>query len=86
MESLNCADDYAASEGSAKEMWSTYAGTQPGDPDKVGQVLVKLADMETPPRIFVAGPDAIEVIAPAVEARLKAMHAVQDLSKSTHLG
>ena len=51
----NRIDDYAATEVSAKEMWSPYAGTQPGDPDKLGEVLVKLAGMETPPRLFVAG-------------------------------
>ena len=43
-----------AVEVSAEEMLSPYAGNQPGDPDKLGQVLVKLVDMETPPRLFVA--------------------------------
>ena len=51
----NRIDDYAATEVSAEEMWSPYAGTQPGDPDKLGQVLVKLARMEAPPRLFLAG-------------------------------
>jgi len=77
-------DDYAANEVGAQEMWSPYDGQQPGDPEKLGQVLVKLAGMETPPRLFVAGGDAIEVIAPAVEARLKAVHAFEELSKSTN--
>ena len=76
-------DDYAAVEVGAQEMWSPYAGQQPGDPDKLGQVFVKLADMEAPPRLFVAGADAIEMIAPAVQARLKAVHALENLSKST---
>src|SRR5204862_5570485 len=48
-------DDYATTEVGAREMWSPYAGKQPGDPNKLGQVLVKLAGMETPPRVFVAG-------------------------------
>jgi NAD(P)-dependent dehydrogenase (short-subunit alcohol dehydrogenase family) len=76
-------DDYAAAEVSAQEMWSPYAGKQPGDPEKLGQVLVKLADMEIPPRLFLAGSDAIAAVAPAVEARLKAVHALADLSTST---
>lgn len=75
--------DYAAVEVDAQQMWSPYAGTQPGDPEKLGEVLVKLTGMETPPRLFVAGADAIEMIAPAVQARLKAVHALEDLSKST---
>jgi NAD(P)-dependent dehydrogenase (short-subunit alcohol dehydrogenase family) len=76
-------DDYAALEASAQEMLSPYAGKQPGDPDKLGQVLVKLVSMETTPRLFVAGADAISMIAPAVQARLNAVHALEDLSKST---
>ena len=74
---------YAAVEVSPQEMWSPYAGQQPGDPHKLGQVLVQLAAMETPPRLFVAGSDAIELIAPALEARLKAVHALEGLSRST---
>ncbi len=79
----NRIDDYAAAEESAHEMWSPYAGRQPGDPEKLGQVLVKLAGMETPPRVFVAGSDAIAAVAPTVEARLKAVNAFEELSKST---
>ena len=64
-------------------MWSPYAGKQSGDPDKLGQVLVKLVGMDTPPRVFVAGSDALAVVGPAVEARLKAVHAFEALSRST---
>ena len=76
-------DDYTATEVSAHDMWSPYAGTQPGDPDKLGEVLVKLAGMENPPRLFVAGGDGIAAVAPVVEARLKAVHALAELSNST---
>ena len=76
-------DDYAALEEGAQQMWSPYAGKQPGDPQKLGQVLVKLAEMEAPPRVFVAGGDAIAAVAPAVEDRLKAVRALEELSKST---
>jgi NAD(P)-dependent dehydrogenase (short-subunit alcohol dehydrogenase family) len=79
----NRIDDYASAEVGAREMWSPYAGQQPGDPEKLGQVLLKLAGMEIPPRVFAAGSDAIAAIAPAVEARLKAVHAFEELSKST---
>src|SRR6202162_3769361 len=67
-------DDYAATEGSGEKMWSPYAGTQPGDPDKLGEVLVKLAGMETPPRLFVAGADGIAAGAATVEGSLNAVH------------
>ena len=78
----NRIEDYAA-EGSAREMWSPYHGTQPGDPAKLGDALVKIAGMENPPKLFVAGSDALEVITPAVEDRLREIHADKALSNST---
>src|ERR1700686_61556 len=76
-------DDYAAAEVSAESMGSPYPGKQPGDPDKLGQGLVKLADMDPPPRVFLGGSDALVVVGPAVEARLRAVHALEALSTST---
>jgi len=74
--------DYAA-EGSAEAMWSGYDGKQQGDPARLGDVLVKLAGMENPPRQFVAGSDALAAFEPVLEGRLKALHAYGDLSRST---
>jgi len=73
--------DYAH-EGSAEAMWSGYDGKQPNDPDKLGEALVKLSDMPTPPRFFAAGPDALDVIRPVMEARLKDMRDHEALSKA----
>lgn len=78
----NVIEDYAA-EGNAQEMWSPYHGTQQGDPAKLGDALVKIAGMENPPKLFVAGSDALAMIAPAVEERLQATCADEVLSKST---
>jgi NAD(P)-dependent dehydrogenase (short-subunit alcohol dehydrogenase family) len=78
----NTIKDYAA-EGSVEAMWSPYHGTQQGDPAKLGEVLVKLAGMENPPRLFVAGSDALAVITAAIEERLNATRAHEELSKST---
>jgi NAD(P)-dependent dehydrogenase (short-subunit alcohol dehydrogenase family) len=75
-------EDYAP-EGRAEDMWSPYHGTQQGDPAKLGDALVKIAGMENPPKLFVAGSDALTMITPAVEARLREMHADEELSKST---
>jgi NAD(P)-dependent dehydrogenase (short-subunit alcohol dehydrogenase family) len=74
--------DYA-SEGTAEDMWSKYNGTQPGDPAKLGDALVKIAAMQNPPKVFVAGSDAIDMIAPAIEERLREVSANESLSKST---
>jgi NAD(P)-dependent dehydrogenase (short-subunit alcohol dehydrogenase family) len=75
-------EDYAA-EGSSEAMWSPYHGTQPGDPDKLGDALVTIAAMESPPKLFVAGSDALSVITPTVEARLRSTRAHEGLSRST---
>jgi NAD(P)-dependent dehydrogenase (short-subunit alcohol dehydrogenase family) len=77
----NTIEDYAA-EGSVEAMWSPYHGKQTGDPAKLGEALVKVADMENPPRLFVAGSDALAVITPAIEERLNSMRAYEELSKS----
>lgn len=60
-----------------------HHGSQPGDPFKLGEALVQLADLEVPPRLFVAGSDALSMVAPAVEARLQAVHSHEALSRST---
>ena len=78
----NVIEDYAA-EGKAQAMWSGYHGKQPGDPAKLGEALVRIAGMENPPKIFVAGSDALAMIVPAVEARLHDTRAYEELSKST---
>jgi len=75
-------EDYAA-EGDPEKMWSPYHGTQPNDPDKLGDALVKIAAMEAPPQIFAAGSDALEAITPVVEKRLKAMRGNAELSRSS---
>src|SRR6185369_15373969 len=53
--------DYA-SEGNVQEMWSAYNGTQQGDPEKLGDAIVKIAAMKTPPRQYFAGSDAVAAI------------------------
>ena len=73
--------DYAP-EGTAKDMWSQYDGTQPGDPAKLGAALVKISAMQNPPKVFVAGSDALSVITPAIEDRLRDMRTHERLSKS----
>jgi NAD(P)-dependent dehydrogenase (short-subunit alcohol dehydrogenase family) len=75
-------EDYAA-EGSAEEMWSPYNGAQQGDPVKLGQALVKIADLENAPRVFIAGSDALAAVTPVIEERLHETRAYEELSKST---
>lgn len=74
--------DYAA-EGTAEAMWSGYDGKQQGDPAKLGDVLVKIAGMDNPPRQFLAGSDALAAFKPVIEARLEDLRSYEELSRST---
>ena len=78
----NPVDAYLA-EGRPQDMWSPYNGSQPGDPAKLGDALVKLSQTKELPPFFVAGSDALSVITPTVEARLNVMRANEQLSRST---
>ena len=78
----NAIEDYAA-EGKPKDVWSAYNGTQQGDPEKLGEVLVKIAGMTNPPKQFHAGSDALAVVRPALESRLQEIREHEALSKST---
>ncbi len=74
--------DYAA-EGKTEDMWSGYDGKQQGDPAKLGDVLVKIAEMENPPKQFLAGSDAVAMVKPALEERLEEVRAYENLSTTT---
>src|SRR5436190_21250446 len=73
-------EDYAP-EGTAEDMWSKYNGTQPNDPAKLGDALIKITAMQNPPKVFAAGSDALDTIRPAIEERLRDMRAHEMLSK-----
>jgi NAD(P)-dependent dehydrogenase (short-subunit alcohol dehydrogenase family) len=68
--------------GKVAATWEVYNGQQPGNPASLGEVLIRIADMENPPTIFAAGSDALDAITPAVEARLQDMRAHDELSRS----
>jgi NAD(P)-dependent dehydrogenase (short-subunit alcohol dehydrogenase family) len=76
--------DYAP-EGTAEAMWSPYDGKQTGSPDKLGDALVELTRMTNPPQVFVGGSDGLAMVTPAIEARLKDMHAHDALSRSADI-
>jgi NAD(P)-dependent dehydrogenase (short-subunit alcohol dehydrogenase family) len=72
--------DYGAA-GNAAATWGPYHGRQPDDPAKLGEALVQIADMDSPPQVFAAGADALEAITPAVVGRLHEVWAHATLSR-----
>jgi NAD(P)-dependent dehydrogenase (short-subunit alcohol dehydrogenase family) len=75
-------DDYA-NDGTTSETWATYDGTQNGDPLKLGHALVAIAAMDEPPKLFLAGSDAVDVLLPVAQARVRAIEENRVLSAST---
>ena len=52
-------EDYAERNAAQREFWESQNGQQGGDPAKLAQALLTIADEEQPPRRFIAGADAI---------------------------
>jgi NAD(P)-dependent dehydrogenase (short-subunit alcohol dehydrogenase family) len=52
--------DYAAADEARRAWFASWSGQQRGDPAKAAQILLDLADMPDPPRLFPLGPDAIQ--------------------------
>ncbi len=71
-------EDYAV-EGTAQAMWSGYDGKQLGDPAKLGELIVKLAALDDPPRQFLAGSDAFAAYKPILEGSLEEIGAHEEL-------
>src|SRR6266851_72263 len=51
--------DYDERRGSLVEYWKSQNGRQSGDPAKLARALITIASEDSPPRRFIAGPDAI---------------------------
>ena len=67
----------------SRQDWAAYDGAQNGDPGKLGAALVKIAAMDDPLKLYLAGSDAVAMVAPVVEARLRAIRDNEALSAST---
>jgi NAD(P)-dependent dehydrogenase (short-subunit alcohol dehydrogenase family) len=52
-------EDYADRTAEQLKWWEGLNGQQPGEPAKLAQALLTIADQEQPPRRFIAGADAI---------------------------
>jgi NAD(P)-dependent dehydrogenase (short-subunit alcohol dehydrogenase family) len=54
-------DDYAERSASQRVWWEAQDGRQTGDPEKLAQALLLIADQEPPPGRFIAGADAVRL-------------------------
>jgi NAD(P)-dependent dehydrogenase (short-subunit alcohol dehydrogenase family) len=75
-------EDYADRTAEQLKWWNAQSGQQPGDPAKLAQALVTIANEEPPPRRFIAGPDAIGLAEQKVADLEEQIDAFRDLSTS----
>jgi NAD(P)-dependent dehydrogenase (short-subunit alcohol dehydrogenase family) len=78
-------EDYAERNAAQREFWKSQNGQQSGDPAKLAQALLSIADERQPPRRFIAGADAIAQAEQQVARFQAEIDAFRDLSSSLAL-
>jgi NAD(P)-dependent dehydrogenase (short-subunit alcohol dehydrogenase family) len=76
--------DYDAGVHARMALVKSVDGKQAGDPAKLAQLVVAVADMENPPRQLIAGPDAYAAITGRMDEIRSAMEQHQPLSVATN--
>jgi NAD(P)-dependent dehydrogenase (short-subunit alcohol dehydrogenase family) len=78
-------DDYAERNAAMRDFYERMNGKQTGDPAKLAQALLTVADQEQPPRRFIAGADAIRTAEQKAADLQQQIDAYRDLSTSLAL-
>jgi NAD(P)-dependent dehydrogenase (short-subunit alcohol dehydrogenase family) len=79
-------DDYEDYWASARAVFEQRAGTQIGDPARLGNAVVTIVNSEEPPLRFVAGPDAVAIVEGKLRSVSAELHDWRELSMSTSYG
>jgi NAD(P)-dependent dehydrogenase (short-subunit alcohol dehydrogenase family) len=74
--------DYDERRAPLLEYWKSQNGIQSGDPAKLAQALLKIANQEPPPRRFIAGADAIATTEQKIAELQAEIEAYRELSTS----
>jgi NAD(P)-dependent dehydrogenase (short-subunit alcohol dehydrogenase family) len=78
--------DYTERNAAQHAFWESQNGRQTGDPAKLAQALLTIADQEQPPFRFIAGADAIAQAEAKLAERQQQIDAFRDLSSSLAFG
>jgi NAD(P)-dependent dehydrogenase (short-subunit alcohol dehydrogenase family) len=78
-------EDYAERNAAMRELYASMNGKQPGDPAKLAQALLTIANDEQPPFRFIAGADAIALAEQKLAERQRQIDAYRHLSTSLAL-
>ena len=74
--------DYAERGAAQQEGYEAQNGRQAGDPSKLAQALLMIADQQPPPRRFIAGADAVSIAEQKVQDLQQQVNAYRELSTS----
>ncbi len=74
--------DYAERAAQQLVAWKAQNGQQSGDPDKLAQALITIANEAQPPRRFIAGADAIKTVEQTIATLQAEIDAYRALSSS----
>jgi NAD(P)-dependent dehydrogenase (short-subunit alcohol dehydrogenase family) len=78
-------EGYAERNRAQREFWEGMNGKQPGDPVKLAQALLTIAELEQPPFRFIAGADALAQAEDKLAERHEQIDAFRELSTSLAL-
>jgi len=78
-------EDYAERNRAQREFWEGMNGKQGGDPVKLAQALLTVAELEQPPFRFIAGADALAQAEDKLAERHEQIDAFRELSTSLAL-
>ena len=79
-------EEYAERREQQMKWWQANNGLQPGDPAKVAQALISIANEKQPPRRFIAGADAVELVEQKIADLQAQTEAYPDLSATLAYG
>ena len=74
--------DYEERRKQHQAWWTSQGGKQTGDPAKLAKALVQIASEATPPRRWVAGADAMQLVEQKAKDLLAEAGAYRDISLS----
>lgn len=75
--------DYDETVGPRRKENDKSSGTQPGDPQKAAQTIIKIVEKEQVPFRLLLGSDAIQTIRKELEAQMKELEDFKDISIQT---
>ena len=79
-------DAYSERRAAQEAFWRSHNGQQGGDPARLAQALLTIADQEKPPLRFIAGADSIESTEKKIASLQAQVAAYRELSSSLGFG